>query len=157
RVKAMHRQIVTSKAYRQASIVRPDLAEVDPENRRLARQARLRREAELIRDASLATSGLLTSTIGGPSVFPPQPEGVMGLGQVKREWKTSAGSNRYRRGLYTFLYRSTPHPLLTSFDANNATASCTRRLRSNTPLQALILLNDEASLECARALAARAL
>jgi hypothetical protein len=153
--KAIHRLIVTSAAYRQSSAVRPELADLDPYNRLLARQSRVRLDAEIVRDSQLQASGLLCDSIGGPSVFPPQPEGVMGLGQVKREWKTSTGPNRYRRGLYTFLYRSTPHPMLTSFDANNATASCTRRLRSNTPLQALILLNDEASLECARALAVR--
>jgi hypothetical protein len=155
--KAMHRLIVTSATYRQSSSARPELADLDPYNRQLARQSRVRLDAEIVRDAELEASGLLSDTIGGPSVFPPQPEGVMGLGQVKRVWKTSTGADAHRRGLYTFLWRSTPHPLLTSFDATNATASCTRRLRSNTPLQALILMNDEASLECARAMSARVL
>lgn len=155
--KALHRLIVTSATYRQSSAVRPELADADPYNRLLARQSRVRLDAEIVRDAELEASGLLCETIGGPSVFPPQPEGVMGLGQVKRVWKTSIGPDSHRRGLYTFLWRSTPHPLLTSFDATNATASCTRRLRSNTPLQALILMNDQASLECARAMSARIL
>ena len=153
----MHRLIVTSATYRQSSATRPELADIDPYNRLLARQSRVRLDAEIVRDAELEASGLLTDAIGGPSVFPPQPEGVMGLGQVKRVWKTSTGPEAHRRGLYTFLWRSTPHPLLTSFDATNATASCTRRLRSNTPLQALVLMNDEASLEFARAMSARIL
>ncbi|HWE02975.1 MAG TPA: DUF1549 and DUF1553 domain-containing protein [Tepidisphaeraceae bacterium] len=155
--KAIHRLIVTSATYRQSSIARPQLADVDPYNRLLARQSRVRLDAEIVRDVGLQASGLLCDTVGGPSVFPSQPDGVMGLGQFKREWKTSAGPDQYRRGMYTFLWRSTPHPLLTAFDATNATASCTRRLRSNTPLQALILLNDQACLEFARAMASRVL
>jgi hypothetical protein len=156
-VKAIHRLIVTSAAYRQSSRVRADLAGVDPENRRLARQSRLRLEAELIRDAALASSGLLTPTIGGPSVFPPQPEGVLSLGQVKRDWTASVGPDRFRRGLYTYFWRATPHPALVVFDAPDATRACTRRTRSNTPLQALTLLNDPAYFEFAEALAARVL
>ncbi|WP_435010519.1 PSD1 and planctomycete cytochrome C domain-containing protein [Tundrisphaera lichenicola] len=155
--KAMHRLIVTSATYRQSSQNRPDLAMEDPGNRRLARQSRLRLEAELIRDAALTASGLLTPTIGGPSVFPPQPDGVMNLGQMRREWKADTGPDRYRRGLYTYFWRATPHPSLVAFDAPDATRACTRRERSNTPLQALALLNDEASIECARALADRLL
>ncbi len=155
--KALHRLIVTSATYRQASTARPELANVDPGNRRLARQSRLRLEAELIRDAALAASGLLTPKIGGPSVFPPQPDGVMNLGQMRREWSPDTGLDRYRRGLYTFFWRATPHPGLLAFDAPDATRVCTRRERSNTPLQALTLLNDEAYVECARALADRVL
>ena len=156
-VKAMHRLIVTSATYRQSSTLRPDLARGDPENRRLARQSRLRLEAELIRDTALSSSGLLTPTVGGPSVFPPQPEGVMSLGQLKREWAVSAGPDRFRRGLYTYFWRATPHPALVVFDAPDATRACTRRMRSNTPLQALTLLNDPAYFEFAKALAARVL
>jgi hypothetical protein len=155
--KALHRMIVTSAAYRQASVARPDLQQADPYNTLLARQSRVRLDAEIIRDVALQASGLLTDKIGGPSVYPPQPEGVMGLGQVKREWITSIGPDRYRRAMYTFLWRTTPHPLLTAFDAPDGTSACTRRLRSNTPLQGLILLNDEAFVEFARALAARVL
>ena len=156
-VKAIHRLIVTSSTYRQASLSSPDRSASDPENRRLARQSRLRLEAELIRDAALVASGLLTPTVGGPSVFPPQPDGVMSLGQVRREWVASEGPERYRRGLYTYFWRATPHPSLVAFDAPDATRACTRRMRSNTPLQALALLNDRASIEFARALAARVL
>jgi len=154
-MKALHRLIVTSSTYRQASVVRTDLQQADPYNDLLARQSRVRLDAEIVRDVALEASGLLTEKVGGPSVYPPQPEGVMGLGQVKREWETSTGPDRYRRGMYTFLWRTTPHPLLTAFDAPDGTSACTRRLRSNTPLQGLILLNDEAFVEFARALASR--
>jgi mono/diheme cytochrome c family protein len=156
-LKAIERLILTSASYRQASRLRPGLTKIDPDNRRLARQSRVRLDAELVRDAALTSSGLLTPTIGGPSVFPPQPDGVMTLGQMRREWTADTGADRYRRGLYTFFWRATPHPLLTVFDAPDATRACTRRIRSNTPLQALTLLNDEAFFECARALAARVL
>jgi len=156
-VKAMHRLIVTSAAYRQASLVRPELGRVDPENRRLARQSRLRLDAELIRDAALAASGLLSPTVGGPSVFPPQPDGVMALGQIRRKWEASEGADRFRRGLYTYFWRATPHPALVVFDAPDATRACSRRMRSNTPLQALTLLNDLAYHEFANALGARVL
>ena len=156
-VKSIHRLIVTSATYRQASMNRPDLAQLDPDNRRLARQSRLRLEAELIRDASLMASGLLNSEVGGPSVFPPQPDGVMAQGQIRRDWRASEGPDRFRRGLYTYFWRATPHPSLVVFDAPDATRACTRRMRSNTPLQALTLLNDRASIEFAEALAARVL
>ena len=156
-LKAMHRLIVTSATYRQTSNVRRDLASSDPNNRLLARQSRLRLDAEVIRDAALAASGCLTRTIGGPSVFPPQPDGVMTLGQMRRPWIASTGADRYRRGLYTFFWRATPHPALTVFDAPNGTQVCTRRMRSNTPLQALTLLNDPAFVELAEALADRIL
>jgi mono/diheme cytochrome c family protein len=156
-LKAMHRLIVTSMTYRQSSRWRPELAERDPGNKRLARQSRLRLDAEVIRDAALVASGLLTPRIGGSSVFPPQPDGVMTLGQMRRKWEPDVGPNRYRRGLYTFFWRATPHPSLMVFDAPNAVQACTRRVRSNTPLQALTLLNDEASMEFARALAGRVL
>jgi hypothetical protein len=154
-ITAIERLIVTSATYRQSSYLRPDLAARDLENRLLARQSRLRLDAEIVRDAALAASGLLTATIGGPSVFPPQPDGVMSLGQMRREWVADAGPDRYRRGMYTFLWRATPHPLLTVFDAPDATRACTRRVRSNTPLQALTLLNDEAFYEFARTLGER--
>ncbi|MBY0229277.1 MAG: PSD1 and planctomycete cytochrome C domain-containing protein, partial [Gemmataceae bacterium] len=155
-LKEMHRLIVTSATYRQSSRARPDLATLDPRNRLLARQSRLRLEAEAVRDATLAYSGLLTARLGGPSVFPPQPEGVYGLTQVPKNWQESTGPDRYRRGLYTWFWRSAPHPNLTVFDAPDATAACTRRNRSNTPLQALTLLNDAGFVECAEALGERA-
>jgi mono/diheme cytochrome c family protein len=154
-LKALHRLITTSATYRQSARVRADLAEKDPGNRWLARQNRLRLDAEIIRDVALAASGVLDPTIGGPPVFPPQPDGVMNLGQSRRDWTPSQGSDRYRRGLYTFYWRATPHPALAVFDAPDAFSACTRRLRSNTPLQALTLLNDTAFVELAEALAQR--
>ena len=155
--KAMHRLMVTSATYRQASRSRAETAERDPYNRLLARQARLRLDAEIIRDAALAASGLLNRRLGGPPAFPPQPDGVFRFTQIPRVWKASAGEERYRRGLYTHFWRSAPHPALLVFDAPDAIAACTRRIRSNTPLQALTLLNDSAFLELAQGLAARVL
>jgi mono/diheme cytochrome c family protein len=155
--KAMHRLIVTSATYRQASLALPGLATVDPRNRLLARQNRIRLEAEAVRDAALTASGLVTRTIGGPSVFPPQPAGVYSFTQIDRNWKTVIGPDRYRRGMYTHFWRSAPHPGLTVFDAPESTTTCTRRNRSNTPLQALTLLNDEAYVEFAQGLADRVL
>ncbi|MCS7017000.1 MAG: DUF1549 and DUF1553 domain-containing protein, partial [Gemmatales bacterium] len=155
RLKHMHRLIVTSATYRQASSVRPELAEIDPNNRWWARQNRLRLEAEIIRDCALAVSGQLQRRIGGPSVYPPQPEGVYRFTQVPRDWPTSEGAERYRRGIYTWLWRSAPYPALVVFDAPEGTTSCTRRVRSNTPLQALTLLNDPAYFELAQAFGAR--
>ncbi len=153
--KLIHRLIVSSATYRQASRHRDEGHAKDPDNRLLWRQTRMRLDAELIRDAALACSGLLSTRIGGPSVFPPQPEGVMTLGQMKRPWVADVGPNRYRRGLYTFFWRATPNAFLTTFDAPGGVQSCTRRLRSNTPLQALTLLNDPAAFEIAQGLAAR--
>jgi hypothetical protein len=156
-MKALHRLIVTSATYRQSSKARPDLATVDPRNKLLARQNRLRLEAEIVRDVALAASGLLSKKLGGPSVFPPQPDGVFRFTQVPREWQPSAGPDRYRRGLYTYFWRSAPHPALTVFDAPESTSTCTRRNRSNTPLQALTLMNDKAFYEFAQGLAKRVL
>ncbi len=151
--KAMHRLIVTSATYRQASGQRADLFERDPGNRLLGRQNRLRLDAEIIRDTGLAASGLLDRRLGGPPVFPPQPDGVFGFTQIPRVWNTSTGGDRYRRGLYTHLWRSAPHPALAVFDAPDAQFTCTRRNRSTTPLQALTLLNDRAFVEIAQGLA----
>ena len=135
-------------------VVEPAAAAADPSNRLLARQRRLRLEAEIVRDVTLAASGLLVPTIGGPSVFPPIPDGATALGQMRRPWQTSTGPDRYRRGLYTFVFRATPPPALAVFDAPEGFTTCTRRNRSNTPLQALTLLNDTAFVEMAEALAA---
>jgi hypothetical protein len=154
-MKALHRLIVTSATYRQSSHARPDLDDRDPRNLLLARQSRLRLEAEIIRDLALAASGLLDRTLGGPSVRPPQPEGVYAFTQQSKKWTTATGPDRYRRGLYTFFYRSAPHPLFGTFDAPDFQTTCTRRGRSNTPLQSLALANDPAFLECAQALAVR--
>jgi hypothetical protein len=151
-LKAMHRFIVTSEAYQRSSVARSDLALLDPYNKLLSHQNRLRLDAELIRDVSLAATGLLSSKLGGPPVYPPQPEGAMMVGQVRRPWPASTGADRYRRALYTFLFRASPHPALTVFDAPDAFTTCTRRNRSNTPLQALTLLNDPAYAEFAEAM-----
>jgi hypothetical protein len=156
-MKAMHRLIVASATYRQSSRGRPDLASVDPRNRLLARQSRLRLDAEVVRDVALCASGLLTRTVGGPGVYPPQPQGVYQFTQIPRDWRASVGPDRFRRGMYTFLWRSAPHPDLVVFDAPDGVQTCTRRNRSNTPLQALALLNDQGFYEYAQALAARVL
>jgi Protein of unknown function (DUF1553)/Protein of unknown function (DUF1549)/Planctomycete cytochrome C len=148
-LKELHRLIVTSHTYQQSSHARSDLREHDPNNELLGRQQRLRLEAELIRDVCLSVSGLLSEKLGGPPVFPPIPDGVMNLGQVSRKWEVSEGADRYRRGIYTFCYRATPPPSLNVFDAPDGYSTCTRRSRSNTPLQALTLLNDSAFIEFA--------
>jgi hypothetical protein len=152
-LKAMHRLIVTSRTYRQSSHARPKLAERDSRNQLLARQERLRVESEIVRDAALCASGLLHPEIGGPSVRPPQPDGVYAFTQNAKSWKTSTGPDRYRRGMYATFYRSAAYPLHTTFDAPNFQTTCTRRIRSNTPLQSLTLANDPAFLEMAASLA----
>jgi hypothetical protein len=157
KMKAIHRLIVTSATYRQSSKTRPELATLDARNRLLARQSRLRLDAELVRDAALTASGLLTRHLGGPSVHPPQPDGIYRFTQIDKHWKADAGPARYRRGLYTYFWRSAPHPGLIVFDSPDATLACTRRNRSNTPLQALTLLNDQAHYEFAQGLAKRIL
>lgn len=156
-MKSLHRKIVTSATYRQASHNRPDLQELDPQNRLLARQSRLRLEAEIIRDQGLAASGLLNLTIGGPSVFPYQIDGIMQGRADRSVWKMDSGKSRFRRGMYVHFWRLTPHPFLHTFDIPDANESCTRRMRSNTPLQALALLNDPWFTEFAVALADRTL
>jgi hypothetical protein len=152
-LKALHRLIVTSRTYRQSSVEAPAQAAADPHNLLLARQRRLRLDAEIVRDVALVASGRLAPAIGGPPVFPPIPDGATAVGQVKRAWKTSTGPDRHRRGLYTFVYRASPPPALSVFDAPDGYSTCTRRNRSNTPLQALTLLNDQAFVELADALA----
>jgi hypothetical protein len=156
-LKHMHRLIVTSSTYRQSSRARDDLADKDPRNLLLARQQRLRVEAEIVRDAALSASGLLDRTIGGPSVRPPQPDGVYAFTQTAKKWTADTGPARYRRGMYTQFFRSAPYPLFTTFDAPDFSTVCTRRIRSNTPLQALTVANDEAFVEIAQGLAARVL
>ena len=155
--KQMLRTIALSATYRQASRRRLDAESIDPTNRWLWRQNRIRVEAEIVRDLGLAASGLLSDKIGGPSVFPPIPEGVYDYTQPDREWKVSSGEDRYRRGMYTFFQRSAPHPMLSTFDTPKFNETCTRRDRSNTPLQSLTMANDEAIVEMTRALADRVL
>lgn len=154
-MKRLHRLIVTSATYRQSSHARPDLDEIDPLNYRLARQNRLRVDAEIVRDAALSASGLLHPEIGGPGVMPPQPEGVYAFTQRKVNWVAATGPDRFRRALYTRFYRSAPYPLLTTFDSPDFQSVCTARVRSNTPLQALTLANDQAMFELAQGLGAR--
>ena len=156
-MKAMHRLIVTSATYRQSSKTRTELAERDPRNLLLARQDRVRVEAEIVRDAALSASGLLEPTIGGPSVHPPQPEGVYAFTQTGKKWTADTGPDRFRRALYTMYYRSAPYPLFGTFDAPDFQTVCTRRPRSDTPLQALTVANDPAFVELAQGLAARVL
>ncbi|MFO0811118.1 MAG: PSD1 and planctomycete cytochrome C domain-containing protein [Gemmataceae bacterium] len=156
-LKELHRSIVSSATYRQSSRIQNRQREVDPTNRLLSRQNRFRLEAEAIRDAALTASGLLARKIGGPGVRPPQPDGVFKFTQVKREWFADTGPDRFRRGLYTYFWRAAPHPALLVFDAPDAFATCTRRIRSNNPLQALTLLNDPAFIELSSGLAKRAI
>ncbi len=155
-LKRLHKLIVTSATYRQSSKYRPQLRDKDPLNVLLARQNRLRLEAEILRDNALSASGLLVRTIGGPSVRPPQPAGVSELTYANSaRWVESKGPDRYRRGMYTWFQRTSPYPMLMTFDAPDANVCVVRRDRSNTPLQALTLLNDAVFVECAQALARR--
>jgi hypothetical protein len=154
-MKALHKMIVMSAVYRQTSRAAPELLQRDPNNRLFARGPRTRLEAEMLRDQALAVSGLLSRKIGGPSVFPPQPEGLWQVVYSGDKWQTSKGDDRYRRALYTFWRRTMPHPAMTTFDAPSREFCVVKRTRSNTPLQALVLMNDPAYVECAQALARR--
>jgi mono/diheme cytochrome c family protein len=156
-IKRLQRLIVTSATYRQSSRHRAELAQVDPVNRLLARQNRLRLDAEIIRDESLAAAGLLTAELGGPPVYPPQPDGVFDFTQDKKPWKTATNRERYRKAMYTHLWRSSLYPAMTVFDFPDANITCTRRVRSNTPLQSLTLANDLTFVEFAKGLASRIL
>ncbi len=155
--KQLHRLIVTSAAYRQSSLLNAKVFEADPRNDFLARQTRLRLDAEIIRDVALSASGSLTTKIGGPSVYPPQPREVFAFTQSNHAWPESKGPDRFRRGMYTFIWRQSQHPLLTTFDGADAQTSCTKRNRSNTPLQALHMANDPVFVELAEALGKRIL
>lgn len=154
-MKTLHKTIVMSAAYRQSSKARPEIDAKDPENTLLARQSRLRLPAELVRDNALYVSGLLNTEVGGRSVRPPQPAGVAELGYGGIKWNVDSGKDRYRRGLYIHFQRTTPYPMLMSFDAPDSNVACTRRARSNTALQSLNLLNDEVFFEAAKAMAWR--
>ena len=153
-VKQMHRLIVMSASYRQASDSHAELAERDPDNHLLARQSRLRLHAEQLRDAALAVSGLLDDSVGGPSVRPPQPTEAASYG-YDTPWPESKGGDRYRRGLYTWMQRTSPYAQSVTFDLPDPNQVCSRRERSNTPLQALTLLNDPVIFEAAQAIAMR--
>ena len=156
-MKAMHKLIVTSATYRQGAKASPELTQRDPYNRLLAHGPRRRLEAEMVRDQALAVSGLLSHKVGGVPVMPPQPDGVWQVVYSGDKWQTSAGEDKYRRGLYTFWRRTSPYPSMISFDAPSREFCVVRRTRSNTPLQALTLMNDPVYVECAQALAQRML
>ncbi len=161
-ISAMQRLIVTSATYRQSSRVTPDLLEKDPENRLLARGPRLRLQAEMIRDGALAASGLLNPQIGGPSVFPYQSKGLweemaFGDGFSAQSYNESTGKDLYRRSMYTFWKRTVPPASLATFDAPDREKCIARRAVTNTPLQALVIMNDPTYVEAARALAQRSL
>lgn len=157
--KHMLRLMLTSEAYRrssrQGSPAARAAAGADPLNTLLARQNRVRVDAEIVRDAALSASGLFHPKLGGPSVYPPQPAGVYAFTQARKGWPTSKGPDRYRRAMYTMFFRSAPYPTLTTFDSPDFGTSCTMRPRSNTPLQALTMANDQAMVELAQGLAKR--
>jgi hypothetical protein len=156
-LKAMQRLLVTSSTYRQSSRVTAELVKRDPFNRLLARGPRFRLDAETVRDNALAISGLLSPKIGGPSVFPTQPDGVWFNPYSGDRWTTSTNGDEHRRGLYTFWRRTAPYANFMAFDAPSREISCERRPRTNTPLQALATLNDKAFVEASAALARRVL
>lgn len=154
-MKAIHRLIVTSATYRQTSATNAKLIAKDPKNFLYAHGPRFRMEAEMIRDNALAAAGLLDRKIGGPSVYPYQPEGVWDSPYNGERWMMSGGGEMYRRGLYTFWKRTAPYPMFVNFDATSREECTVRRIRTNTPIQALNMLNDEAYLQAAKGLAKR--
>jgi len=156
-MKGLHKTIVMSATYRQSSNYRPDAAEKDADNSLLARQSRLRLPAELIRDTALQVAGILDPEIGGKSVMPFLPKGVGELAYGGSKWKETFGREAYRRGLYIHYQRTTPYPLLVNFDAPDSNVACARRRPSNTPLQALNLLNDPVFIEASNAFGLRVL
>jgi hypothetical protein len=158
-LKKLHRMIVTSATYRQSSHITPELRERDPDNRLLARGPRLRIEAEAVRDVALAASGLLNPKLGGPPIHPPLPDFLFQppASYGPKVWNVDKGPDRFRRGIYIFRFRSVPNPVLQTFDSPNGDFACVRRARSDTPLQALLTLNQPDFLECARSLALRTL
>lgn len=157
-LKELVRTIVTSRTYQQSSHASSKAYRQDPQNRWLARGPRFRAEAEVVRDIALASAGLLNRRIGGPSIFPPVPESMLKYNfHALGYWKVETGPDRYRRSLYMFRKRSMPDPVMATFDAPNSDAACARRMRSNTPLAALVSLNEPLFIEAARGLAVRIL
>ncbi len=151
--KKLLKEIVLSATYRQSSVTDKNKQEKDPYNYWLARGPRVRLSAEQVRDQALAVSGLLADKMYGPSVMPPQPEGIWLSPYDGSKWKESEGEDRYRRGLYTYWKRTAPYPSLTTFDAPSREFCQSRRIRTNTPLQALVTMNDPVYLESAQRLA----
>ena len=156
-LKELHKLIVTSATFQQSSHLTAAKLEQDPHNRLLSRGPRFRMDAEMIRDFSLSIGGLLSDRMYGPSTFPDQPEGTWNLIYNTEKWMLSEGQDRYRRGLYTFWRRTAPYPSFAVFDATSRETTCLRRVRTNTPLQALTTLNDPAFFDSARGLANRIL
>jgi hypothetical protein len=156
-MKALLKLIVSSATYQQSSKITPLHLEKDARNRLLAHFPRRRLDAETVRDQALAVSGLLSAKIGGPSVFPPQPEGLwkVAFNGGQNAYPTSKGEDRYRRGIYTFWRRTMPYPSMTTFDAPSRETCTVRRSATNTPLQSFVTLNDPVYVECAQALARR--
>jgi Protein of unknown function (DUF1553)/Protein of unknown function (DUF1549)/Planctomycete cytochrome C len=154
-VKKLLRQIVLSGTYKQSATVTPQKLAQDPYNKLLSRGARVRLSAEQVRDQALTVSGLLSHKMYGPSVMPPQPEGIWLSPYDGGSWKLSEGEDRYRRGLYTYWKRTAPYPSMVAFDAPSREFCQSRRIRTNTPLQALVTLNDPVYLEAAHCLAER--
>ena len=154
-VKSLLREMVLSATYRQTHNTTAELADQDPGNRLLARGPRNRLNAEMLRDHALKVSGLLTPDIGGPSVMPPQPDGVWQSVYSGAKWKNATGPNRYRRAVYTYWKRTSPYPSMITFDAPSRDLCNAQRIPTNTPLHALTTLNDPVYLECSRALAKR--
>ena len=156
-LKHIQQLIVSSATYQQSSAMRPEQVARDPDNRLLERGPRFRVDAEAVRDVALAASGLINLEMGGPSVFPPAPDFLFKppTSFALKRWNLDTGSEKYRRALYTFRFRSVPYPALQNFDAPTGDIACARRLRSNTPLQALTTLNEQLFVECARSLAAK--
>ena len=154
-LKKLIKTIVMSETYKQASEITPNLREADPRNVINSRGARFRLGAEAVRDQALAVAGLLSSKMGGPPVMPPQPAGLWRSTYNTKNWIDAEGEDRFRRGLYTYLKRTTPYPTMTTFDAGSGEICQMRRIRTNTPLQALVTLNDPVYLEAAAGLAKR--
>jgi hypothetical protein len=155
-LKRMVKLMVMSATYRQASRTMPASQVRDPDNRLLSRGPSKRLEAEFVRDQALALSGLLSPKIHGPSVFPPQPDGLWQAAfNGERTYPTSTGEDRYRRGIYTFWRRTVPYPSMAAFDAPSREVCTIRRIQTSTPLQAFVTLNDPVYVECAQALARR--
>jgi hypothetical protein len=154
-MKALLREMVTSATYKQRSATNPELERKDPQNRILARGPQQRLTAEMVRDQALVASGLLNRTMGGPPVMPPQPAGVWNSVYSTERWKDAKGPNRYRRAIYTFVKRTSGYPSFLIFDSSDRVTSLPRRIPTNTPLQALVTLNDPVYDEAAAALAAR--
>jgi Protein of unknown function (DUF1553) len=153
--KAFLRELVTSATYRQSASATPSLLAKDPRNRLLAHGPQQRLTAEMVRDQALLASGLLNTTMGGPPVMPPQPAGIWNSVYNDSKWTDATGPNRYRRAVYTFIKRTSGYPSSLVFDASDRDTSLPRRIATNTPLQALVTLNDPVYEEAAQALARR--